>query len=48
MVTEVDLIQPIRLAFKNWLDTLFMAQKYQKELKADSDELSALSGIFGR
>ena len=38
---EVDVTQPIRLSFKNWLDALFIAQKYKKELKADSDEQSS-------
>ena len=33
--------QPIRLSFTNWLDALFIAQKYKKELKADSDEQSS-------
>ena len=37
---EVDVTQPIRLSFKHWLDALFIAQKYKKELKADSAEQS--------
>ena len=37
----MDVTQPIRLSFKNWLDALFIAQKYKKELKADSDEQSS-------
>ena len=32
--------QPIRLSFKHWLDALFIAQKYKKELKADNSEHS--------
>ena len=38
---EVDVTQPIRLSFKHWLDALFIAQKYKKELKADSAEQSS-------
>ena len=33
--------QPIRLSFKHWLDALFIAQKYKKELKADGVEQSS-------
>ena len=37
----MDVTQPIRLSFKHWLDALFIAQKYKKELKADSAEQSS-------
>ena len=37
----MDVTQPIRLSFKHWLDALFIAQKYKKELKADGVEQSS-------
>ena len=36
--------QPIRLSFKHWLDALFIAQKYKKELKADNSDQTGEDG----
>ncbi len=38
---EVDVTQPIRLSFQNWLDALLIAQKYKKELQKESVEAPA-------
>ena len=43
---EVDVSQPIRINFKSWLDALFIAQKYKKEIKSKAAEIESASGKF--